>query len=67
MLKDEGLRFYFFEKKNEIFISVMVRPRYKLSLVFRLRLVYSKFEFSDGVQLFGLYPDLTLNLIVPQI
>ena len=32
----------------------MVRSRYRLSLVFRLSPVYSKFEFSAVIQLFGL-------------
>ena len=44
-------------KKNfEIFFWVRVRTRYKLSLVFRLSLVCSKFKFmlSVGIQLFGL-------------
>ena len=44
-------------KKNfEVFDSVRVRARYKLSLVFRLSLVCSKFKFmlSAGIQLFGL-------------
>ena len=53
VLKDEGLRFYFFGKKFEFFL-VMARPRYRLTLVFRLNLVYGKFTFSAGIQLFGL-------------
>ena len=40
----------------EIFFLVRVRTRYKLSLVFRLSPVCSKFKFmfSVGIQLFGL-------------
>ena len=42
-------------KKNfEIFFLIRVRTRYKLSLVFRLSLVCSKFKFSAGIQLFGM-------------
>ena len=33
---------------------IRVRTRYKLSLVFRLSLVCSKFKFSAGIQLFGM-------------
>ena len=44
------------EKNIKIFYLVRVRARYKLRLVFRLRLVFSKFKFifSVGIQLFGL-------------
>ena len=43
-------------KKNWHFFLVRVRTRYKLSLVFRLSPVCSKFKFmlSVGIQLFGL-------------
>ena len=43
-------------KKIEFFYFVRVTARYKLSLVFRVSLVCSKFKFklSEGIQLFGL-------------
>ena len=41
-------------KKIWHFFWVRVRTRYKLSLVFRLSLVYIKFKFSAGIQLFGM-------------
>ena len=47
-------RFDFLKKNFEIFDFVKVRARYKLSLVFRLSQVCSKFKFSVGIQLFGL-------------
>ena len=45
-----------FLEKIEIFYFVRVRARYKLSLVFRLSPLCSKFKFmlSVGIQLFGL-------------
>ena len=43
-----------FGKKCKFLVLVMVRPRYRPSLVFRLSLVCSKFTFSAGMQLFGL-------------
>ena len=46
-----GLNFW---KKILNFLLVMVRPRYRPSLVFRLSLVCSKFKFSAGIQLFGM-------------
>ena len=36
------------------FFFIIVRSRYRLSLVFRLGLVCSNFKFSAGIQLFGL-------------
>ena len=47
---------WYIEKKIEIFLFVRVTARYKLSLVFRLTPVCSKFKlkFSTGIQLFGL-------------
>ena len=44
------------KKKFEIFDFVMVRARYKLSLVFRLSLVLSmvKFKLAASIQLLGL-------------
>ena len=56
VLKDEGLGFYFFERNVEIFFPVIIRSRYKLSQVFRLSPVCSKFKFKffAGIQLFGL-------------
>ena len=49
-------RFDFLKKNFEIFYLVRVRARYKLSLVFSLCPVCSKFKFmlSAGIQLFGL-------------
>ena len=46
----------FFEKKVKFIFLVMVRSRYKLSLVFRLIPVCSKFKFkfSASIKLFGL-------------
>ena len=48
--------FDFLKKNFEIFYFVRVRARYKLSLVFRLSPVCSKFKLmlSAGIQLFGL-------------
>ena len=48
--------FGFLKKNFEIFYFVRVRARYKLSLVFRLSPVCSKFKFmlSTGIQPFGL-------------
>ena len=43
----------FLEKKLNFF-WVMVRSRNSFSLVFRLSMVYRKFKFSTGIQLFGL-------------
>ena len=43
------------------------RSRYRVSLAYRLSPVCSKYKFSVGIKLFGLYPDLTLNLAVSQI
>ena len=56
MVNGQCGRFDFLKKKFEIFDFVRVRARYKLSLVFRLSLVLSKFKFmlSAGIQLFGL-------------
>ena len=57
LLGDRALRWiWFFEKKFWNFFSVRVRTRYKLSLVFKLSPVSSKFKFmlSARIQLFGL-------------
>ena len=49
-------RFDFLKKISEIFDFIRFRARYKLSLVFRLSPVCSKFKFmlSAGIQPFGL-------------
>ena len=50
MLNKQWLRFDFLKKKFYYRVSARYRP----SLVFRLSLVWSKFTFSAGFQLFGL-------------
>ena len=54
--EQEMIRFAFLKKHFEKLYFVRVRTRYKLSLVFRLSPVCSKFKFmlSVGIQLFGL-------------
>ena len=66
---------WFFEKKLWNFFLVRVRTRYKLSLVFRLSPVCSKFKlkFFVGIQLFGLKttspgkPDLKNSFLRPDL
>ena len=56
--------FGFLKKNFEIFYFVRVRARYKLSLVFRLSPVCSKFKFmfSVGIQLLAWKPLSMVNL-----
>ena len=54
VLNKEGSRFDYLGKNWKFFTSVRVRPKYGLSLVFRLSPVCSKFKFSADIQLFGL-------------